>query len=123
MHVLGLYFQSSDEDVLEEGGERKKKKKKGLGLKEAINDKLTGQLDKETQTTKDHTSVPIIEICGETAQPEEKKGFLEKIKEKLPGQHKKVEEDNQIHPPAACEHSEKKGIMDKIKEKLPGHHN
>lgn len=63
---------------------------------------------------------------AEAASPGEKKGFLEKIKEKLPGQHKKDGENVQTLP--ASDHSadgntkEKKGIMDKIKEKLPGHH-
>ncbi|KAK1261560.1 Dehydrin COR410 [Acorus gramineus] len=51
---------------------------------------------------------------------EEKKGFLEKIKEKLPGGHKKVEE-------VPIEDGEgvgqdKKGFLEKIKEKFPGYH-
>lgn len=71
-----------------------------------------------------------VEKCEEveSAQPEEKKGFLEKIKEKLPGQHKKAEEV--APPPAPAPESatseghptEKKGILEKIKEKLPGYH-
>lgn len=71
-----------------------------------------------------------MEKCNEeNAVTGEKKGFLEKIKEKLPvpGQHNKgTEEDTQT--PHTSDHSadsntkEKKGIMDMIKEKLPGHH-
>lgn len=63
-------------------------------------------------------------------QPEEKKGFLEKIKEKLPGQHKKSEDGAEKSPPEyeadghspAGETKEKKGIIEKIKDKLPGSH-
>lgn len=109
---MDFTFQSSDEEV-EEGGERKKKKTKGL--KEAIKDKLSG--DKEGEDR-----VPMEKCSGggnaETEQPEEKKGFLETIKDKLPGQHKKGEEEI-LTPPAA---EEKKGIIDKIKERLPGQH-
>ena len=75
-----------------------------------------------------------VEKCDEVVppQPEEKKGFLDKIKEKLPGQHKKAEEvPPPPPPPAECSPSsethegevkEKKGILEKIKEKLPGYH-
>ena len=72
---------------------------------------------------------------AEPAQAEEKKGLLEKIKEKLPGQHKKPEEVPSPPPPSVAEYStseppthhegdvkEKKGILEKIKEKLPGYH-
>ncbi|XP_058220590.1 phosphoprotein ECPP44 [Rhododendron vialii] len=119
---------SSDE---EEGGEKKEKKKKKKGLKE--------KKEKEEKHEED-TSVPI-EKCEEeaVAQPEEKKGFLDKIKEKLPGQHKKTEEAVVAPPPpvmvecyAAEESSqagheadqpkEKKGFLEKIKEKIPGYH-
>lgn len=51
-------------------------------------------------------------------KPEEKKGFIEKIKEKLPGGHKKEEEEHADEG----EHKEKKGIFEKIKEKIPGYH-
>ena len=58
-----------------------------------------------------------------------KKGLKEKLKEKLPGEHKQ-------HQPQVTstttpgqgpmyqehKHHEKKGMMGKIKEKLPGHH-
>ena len=70
--------------------------------------------------------------------PGEKKGFLDKIKDKLPGQQKKAEE---VPPPPQavecyattevpqppCQEGgdqakEKKGIFEKIKEKLRGFH-
>ena len=78
--------------------------------------------------------VPVVlyEDASGDANPDEKKGFLEKIKEKLPGGYKKAEE-HPAPPPAECttadvpEHEveagkEKKGILEKIKEKLPGYH-
>uniref|UniRef100_A0A803MXH7 Dehydrin n=1 Tax=Chenopodium quinoa TaxID=63459 RepID=A0A803MXH7_CHEQI len=62
-------------------------------------------------------------------QEEEKKGgFLDKIKDKLPGQHKdKAEEHEVVAPVAAAEPSvegdkDKKGFLDKIKDKIPGFH-
>ncbi|PIN25723.1 hypothetical protein CDL12_01517 [Handroanthus impetiginosus] len=116
---------SSEEEEAEEGGERKKKKKKGL--KEVIKEKITG--DKDGEETEQKEMGVHVEKCdeenAERVHNEEKKEFIEKIKEKLPGQHKKGEENAQIA--ATCEHSpgsnteEKKGIIDKIKEKLPGH--
>ncbi|KAI3431974.1 uncharacterized protein J3R85_007630, partial [Psidium guajava] len=65
------------------------------------------------------------------APSEEKKGFLDKIKEKIPGGQKKADEVPSP-PPAECPAAEppchegspkeKKGILEKIKEKLPGYH-
>ncbi|KAL4575416.1 hypothetical protein LXL04_022259 [Taraxacum kok-saghyz] len=60
----------------------------------------------------------------------EKKSFIEKIKEKLPGEHKKAEEVHVAHVPKPAvvehadegEHKEKKSIFEKLKEKIPGHH-
>ncbi|KAL3813979.1 hypothetical protein ACJIZ3_015247 [Penstemon smallii] len=108
------HSSSSSEEEVEEGGERKKKKTK-----------------KGEETEQTDIFVPM-EKCNEEENAErietnEKKGFIEKIKEKLPGQHKKGEEED-VHAPPACDHSpgndikEKKGIIDKIKEKLPGQH-
>ncbi|GJZ43922.1 phosphoprotein ECPP44-like protein, partial [Tanacetum coccineum] len=78
---------------------------------------------------------PPIGDCADpipTPEPEEKKGFMEKIKEKLPGGHKKTEEEHVAPPPPAPpvvvahdvegETKEKKGIFEKIKEKIPGYH-
>lgn len=87
----------------------------------------------------DHADTPIAEPMAkwdnemgktEPTPPEQKKGFLEKIKEKLPGQHKKLEEGSPTAK-VECDEStgsiggetkEKKGILEKIKEKLPGGH-
>jgi hypothetical protein len=102
-----------EEEVIDDNGEVIKRKKKGL--KEKIKEKLPGQKDNEgehvtglpapappasLQTHGGHhdTAVPVEKIHGDVktqAPPavpeEEKKGFLEKIKEKLPG-HKKPED-------------------------------
>lgn len=80
----------------------------------------------------------VAHIPAEPAQTEEKKGFLDKIKEKLPGQYtKKGEEVPPPPPPSSTEYGasalppahegeakekEKKGILEKIKEKIPGYH-
>uniref|UniRef100_A0A0E0K3E6 Dehydrin n=1 Tax=Oryza punctata TaxID=4537 RepID=A0A0E0K3E6_ORYPU len=100
------------------------------------------------------TAVPVEKIEGDHAKTEaplphapeeEKKGFLDKIKEKLPGGHKKPEDATAASPPAAApaapaptpapahpppateevsspDGKEKKGILGKIMEKLPGYH-
>lgn len=114
-------MQSSDE---EDGEGEKKKKKKKKGLKE----KIYGEKEEGDRNHKD-TITPVAndnEVANaEATNPEEKKGFIEKIKEKLPGKHKKAEEGGSAEC-AANEHSpegeaeEKKGILEKIKEKLPG---
>ena len=111
-------MQSSDE---EDGEGDKKKKKKGS------KEKIFG--GKEEGNTKHKDTITPVEndnavANAEATNPEEKKGFIEKIKEKLPGKHK-AEEGG----PAECganeqspegEANEKKGILEKIKEKLPG---
>lgn len=62
-----------------------------------------------------------------TADPNhENKGLLDKIKEKLPGQHKKTDHQDEgisvSEDPNNNNNNEKKGILEKIKEKLPGYH-
>lgn len=96
-------------------------------MKEKIKEKISHE--KEEPNGHKDESVPV-EKCDEMSKeeltnPEEKKGFLEKLKEKLPGQHKKGEEADHATPTecAPDKHSpEKKGILEKIKEKLPGSH-
>lgn len=127
-------MQSSDEEEGKEKKEKKDKKKK-KGLKEE---------KKEEKHEEEDTSVPIEKYEEEAVvgQPEEKKGFIEKIKEKLPGQHKKTEEvvvatpppapvmvecyaaeeSHQEGGPEADQPKEKKGFLEKIKEKIPGYH-
>jgi len=150
-----------EEEVIDDNGEVIKRKKK-KGLKEKIKEKLPGHKDTEgdhvvtglpapappaaLQTHHD-TAVPVEKIDGDVkteAPPavvpeEEKKGFLEKIKEKLPGGHKKPEDaaavpvthaaPAPVHAPAPVaeevsspDGKEKKGILGKIMDKLPGYH-
>nr|AKM76913.1 dehydrin 24924 [Craterostigma plantagineum] len=103
---------SSDEEEVDEHGEKKKKKK---GLKDKIKDKVSGDKGKEEEKPCEDTSVPVekhdevppvtaydhpphggkkaaeeVEVPpppppADAAEGKEKKGFLEKIKEKLPG--------------------------------------
>lgn len=128
--ILIINFQSSDE---EEGEGEEKKKKDKKGLKEKIEEKISGEKEHED------TTVPVekheeAHVVTEAGHPEDKKGFLDKIKGKLPGQHKKAEEVPPPPPPPSAEYAateaashegeakEKKGFLDKIKEKLPGYH-
>lgn len=93
--------------------------------------------EKKEEEKYEDTHVPVEVVHTEQPLTEEKKGFLEKIKEKLPGHSKKPEEvpPPPPPPPAECtptfteappchegETKEKKGIFEKIKEKLPGYH-
>ncbi|EAZ24133.1 hypothetical protein OsJ_07873 [Oryza sativa Japonica Group] len=149
-----------EEEVIDDNGEVVKRKKK-KGLKEKIKEKLPGHKDHAAPapvvTHGDHhhdTAVPVEKIEGDHAKTEatlprapeeEKKGFLDKIKEKLPGGHKKPEDATAVPPPAASpaapattpapahpppateevsspDGKEKKGILGKIMEKLPGYH-
>jgi len=154
-----------EEEVIDDNGEVLKRKKK-KGLKEKIKEKLPGHKDTEgehvttglpapappaaLQTHGDHhdTAVPVHKIDGDvkTETPPavheaEKKGFMEKIKEKLPGGHKKPEDaaavpvthaaPAPVHTPAPAppaeevsspDGKEKKGLLGKIMDKLPGHH-
>jgi hypothetical protein len=117
----GSSSSSSDEEEVEEGGEKKKKKKEKKSLKE----KILGEKKEE------ETSVPVEKYEEGVVETPEKKGILEKIKEKLPGNKAPLVE---TPPPAPValdhhpvteeveEHKEKKGILEKIKEKLPGYH-
>jgi len=153
-----------EEEVIDDNGEVIKRKKKGL------KEKLPGHKDNEgehvtglpapappasLQTHGGHhdTAVPVEKIHGDVkteAPPavpeEEKKGFLEKIKEKLPG-HKKPEDaapapvthaapapvthaaPAPVHAPTPAteevsspDGKEKKGLLGKIMDKLPGYH-
>jgi len=149
-----------EEEVIDDNGEVIKRKKK-KGLKEKLQEKLPGHKDEGEQVTglpvpaapasvQTHhdTDVAVEKIDADVkteAPPavpeEEKKGFLEKIKEKLPGGHKKPEDaaavpvthaaPEPVHaptPPTAEEAvsspdaKEKKGLLGKIMDKLPGYH-
>jgi len=80
----------------------------------------------------DHTVVvQKVEDDSPPAPEEEKKGLLDKIKEKLPGGHKKPEDAAPaVHAPAPAPHAEdvsspdgkeKKGLLGKIMDKIPGY--
>ncbi|KAL5713864.1 hypothetical protein ACHQM5_015901 [Ranunculus cassubicifolius] len=75
------------------------------GLTEKIKEKITG--DK----TVDHE---------DAVEPEEKKSFMEKMKENLPDPPVSYPPPTKTSIPN--EETEKKGFMEKIIEKLPGHH-
>ncbi|KAL5698201.1 hypothetical protein ACHQM5_029271 [Ranunculus cassubicifolius] len=126
---------SSEEEVEEDGQKIKRKKKKGL--KEKIAEKVSG--DKKEEASKveavEDTNVPIEKV--EASHPEEKKTFMEKIKEKVSGgTHKSPVESApvaveapapapvaaEVHGTDASPKEEKKGIFEKIKEKMPGYH-
>ncbi|GLT30612.1 hypothetical protein SLA2020_054040 [Shorea laevis] len=78
---------SSEDDG--QGGRRKKK-----GLKQKIKENLTGKNGDEKQSNSDTTNITITATSTAEAHPadqhhngHEKKSFVEKIKEKLPGHH------------------------------------
>jgi hypothetical protein len=85
--------------------------------------------EKRKKKKKDKKKTDITTGEGEVKTDEEKKGFMEKLKEKLPGHGKKPEDGSPaVAPPVVvapveeAHPAEKKGILEKIKEKLPGYH-
>jgi len=132
---------SSSEEEECPDGEKRKKKKKGLkekqhgDKKEAKEEKNPAVVVTEPDYFDAPAAPPATEKIDETVKveavpEEEKKGFLEKIKEKLPGHHKKEGEEQVAIKESATvseggegqDGKEKKGIFEKIMEKLPGHH-
>lgn len=140
---------SSDEEEVEgEGGIKKKIKKKKE--KKDPKEKLYGGEKKEKEEEKEPSFFPAtgeerpaavavekVDVFEEPAlvPEEEKKGFLHKMKEKLPGHSKKaVEEGGPVSPQAPAEHvkehevvegtegKDKKGFLEKIMDKIPGYH-
>ncbi|PSS08259.1 Dehydrin like [Actinidia chinensis var. chinensis] len=110
LHQARSNSSSSSDEEEQEGGEKKRKKK---GLKEEVSEHKDAS------------------VSTEKCDQEEKKGFLEKIKEKLASQHKEAEECGSPAAPPECaadnnspggETKDKKGILEKIKEKLPRYH-
>lgn len=92
-----IFVQSSDEEV--EGEKKQKKKKKDTKEKIVIDDEGRKVEVEDTEVVVE--KVETIRVDQQSAvapEEEEKKGFLEKIKEKLPGN------------------------LGKIMEKLPGYH-
>ncbi|CAN8292263.1 unnamed protein product [Cochlearia groenlandica] len=138
LHRSNSSSSSSSEEEGEDGEKRKKNKKKVLEGEEktekdnkGIVEQIKEKFPHETKTEDDApvvTHVPVSEPPVATEETEEKKGFMEKIKKKLPGHETKTEDDAApvatpvpvvAEPPVT---EEKKGFMEKIKEKLPGHH-
>ncbi|KAG7618869.1 putative dehydrin [Arabidopsis thaliana] len=92
---------SSDEEAGENGEKKEKKKKK-----------------KKNEVAEDQCETEEKIPAGIGHEDGKEKGFMEKIKDKLPGGHN--------GKPEAEPHNDKakeKGFMEKIKEKLPGHTN
>jgi len=145
-HSTSSSSSSSDEEEVEGEGGIKNKIKKKKALKEKIEEK-----EHHEEENKKHAFVPAPPVeepvvvveeleLQEPVVPEEgKKGFLEKIKDKLPGHIKKPTEEGPAALPAdVVQHSgehvkvheavegtegkEKKGFLGKIIEKLPGYH-
>lgn len=96
---LLVVLQASDEEEAEQKKQKKSKKTEGQVC------------DGEGEAATEHE--------GSVDDPEEKKGFLEKIKEKIPEHEEKAEGDSSPEPECPAE---KKGILEQIKEKLPGCH-
>ncbi|KAA8546153.1 hypothetical protein F0562_020953 [Nyssa sinensis] len=83
----------------DEKEERIKTRKNKKGLKEKMS------CEKEEEATENKSVSIPVEKCeengnAEATQPAEKKGFLDKIIEKLPGQHKKPEEGTPVALPS-----------------------
>ncbi|KAH9608364.1 hypothetical protein KSS87_019205 [Heliosperma pusillum] len=127
---------SDEEGDDEETKQRKKEKKEKKGLTEKLMEKpLPGHKDEVEEET--HVQEAVYSEPPHQEEVPEKKSFLNKIKEKLPGGHNKTDDhhhDEAIpvsaksrvevvysEPPHQDEDPEKKSFLDKIKEKLPGH--
>lgn len=96
-------MQSSDEETGENGEKKEKENKKKKKKKEVV----AAQCETEEKLP-----------AGRGHEDGKEKGFMEKMKDKLPGGHH--------GKPEAEAHNDKgkeKGFMEKIKEKLPGHTN
>ncbi|KAL8142513.1 hypothetical protein V2J09_015545 [Rumex salicifolius] len=113
---------SSSEEEVEEGGVKIRRKKNKKGLKEKIKAKISTDKKKPEIANNDAPVIPVEPYNEPVEAPssagEEKKGLLDKLKEKIPGHGHHKDAEGGGHPPPA--EGEKKGIMEKIKEKLPG---
>lgn len=116
----GICIQSSDEEVGENGEKKEKKKEKKCGhIKEDAADQCETEEKKGTME-KIKEKLPAAKGHDQANKSEhedgKEKGFMEKIKEKLPGGHQGKPEPETHH-----ENSKEKGFMEKIKEKLTKH--
>ncbi|VAI59313.1 unnamed protein product [Triticum turgidum subsp. durum] len=125
------------EKVSVEEPEVKKEEHEDGEKKETLFSKLH-RSSSSSSSSSDEEEEEVIDDNGEVIK-REKKGFLEKIKEKLPGGHKKPEDaapvpvthaaPAPVHAPAPAaeevsspDAKEKKGLLGKIMDKLPGYH-
>lgn len=130
--MLYISLQSSEEegkDCENKEEKEKKKKKKKKSIKEKIKEKM------ECKNTAEVETVQVVDIAT-TTTPDEKKGLLDKIKDKIPGHSPKKpsEEVATVSSPATSTHvpvegeregedsKEKKGFLGKIMDKIPGYH-
>nr|ACN42853.1 dehydrin [Tamarix hispida] len=104
---------SDEEGADEEKKRRRKERKEKKGLKEKLKEKIPGhKKEGEEKKHEEDTAVPIEKceeekekihveeaVYSEPSHPEEKKGILGKIKDKLPGHQKKTED---VPSPAAA---------------------
>ncbi|KAJ7978671.1 Dehydrin [Quillaja saponaria] len=116
LHRSASNSSSSSDEEVEEGGVKKKKK----GLKE----KVSGEKEDRYDAERKETSGPVEQSSYvQEIHPDDKKGFMEKIKENIPGHHKKAEEDALVdNHSVQGEQKDSKGILEKIKDKIPGYH-
>ncbi|CAL1398148.1 unnamed protein product [Linum trigynum] len=140
LHRSDCGGSSSEEE--EEGGEIGEKKRKKRGMKERIKKKLSGEKEEEDHHFGHQQEQPEIIITGDDDDKandaanqatliqmheddsEEKKGFIEKMMDKLPlyGQEmKKPGDEDHVDIESGAAQPEK-GILDKIKDKIPGSH-
>ncbi|XP_074310388.1 uncharacterized protein LOC141646375 [Silene latifolia] len=125
LHRSGSSSSSSSEEEVEEGGMKIRRRKK-KGLTDKIKAKLPGHKnegpDPFAEGDHNHQHAP------EGMHYDEKKGFVEKIKDKMSGNHKDETafgEGDYKHKHAPEEmHSsdDSKGFLEEIKDKMPGNH-
>ncbi|XP_068322702.1 dehydrin COR47-like [Pyrus communis] len=116
-----LHHHGGDSSSSSSDGEGEENKKKGL--KGKIKEKVSGNKEEGDAY---HASVPAKKGHSVAEHGAREKGFVEKIKEKLPGQHKEAGHGAHVeyHTPDGHSHDSepKKGVLENIKDKLPGGH-
>ncbi|XP_074286202.1 uncharacterized protein LOC141611534 [Silene latifolia] len=126
-------YSSSSSDEEGDDEEKKQKKKEKKGLKDKLMDKLPGHKDEVVEEPHVPIEEPHVQevVYSDFSEPPhteedpEKKGLLDKIKEKLPGQdktddHHADEAVPVVIEPAVEGDKDYKGLLDKMKEKIPG---
>lgn len=106
-----MYMQSSNEEAGENEEKKEKKKKKENATDQCETEEKIG-IKEKLPAGIGHDQAKAEHDDGN------EKGFMEKLKDKLPGSHHGKPEPESHH-----DKGKEKGFMDKIKEKLPGHTN